>query len=322
MQANKALGTLLVLIGAFALVYLFWNNDNNPLSKFFAGLTQPIHDERTFSADQINNFSIESSSLDVNIIRGSGDNIVVTLHGRAAKGVAKDLQLVSEEDGDTLKLTLKRDNTFRLGFNWSNVKLTVELPDQTMQSLTAKVNSGDVTMDTATFDSIDLRTNSGDIETSAVTAFSKLQLKTNSGDLELDDITAGSIHLETNSGDIEMDQYESEFIQFDVDSGDVVLENGTGELKGEVSSGDIHLDTDDLTHHTNLKASSGDISISISKEPASLAVQLSTDSGDVVLGKSGFTKDGKNGDKDINGKFGDGELELIAQSGSGDVILK
>lgn len=322
MQSNKALGTLLVLIGAFALVYLFWNNGNISIASWFSGFTKEVHDERTFSADEFNNFTIDSSSLDVHIVQSGGDNIVVTLDGRATKGIAKDLLLVADEDGDTLKLKLEKDRGIRFGFNWSNVKLTVALPDRSWQSLNAKINSGDIDMDAGQFDSVDLRTNSGDIDVRSITVSSKLQLKANSGDLELEEITAGSIVLETNSGDIEMNRYESELTQFEVGSGDVVLENGFGEHKGKTGSGDIHLSADYLTHDTNLRAGSGDISISLSEDPTSLSVQFTTSSGDAIIRKSGFSQNGKNGEKDVNGQFGSGELQLTVRTGSGDIILR
>lgn len=322
MQANKALGTLLVLVGAFALVYLFWNNGSNSIASWFSGFTKPIHDERTFSADELSNFAIDSNSLDVDIVRGGGDDIVVTLDGRATKGVAKDLLLVTDEDGDTLKLSLQKDRGIRFGFNWSNVKLTVALPDREWQSLTAKLNSGDIDMNAGRFDSVELRTNSGDIDVRSISASSKLQLKANSGDLELEEITADSIILETNSGDIEMDRYDSVLTEFEVGSGDVVLENGFGEHKGETGSGDIHLSADYLSHDSNLKAGSGDITISLSEEPTSLSVQFSTSSGDAVVRQNGFSQSGKNGEKDVNGQFGNGELKLIARTGSGDIVLR
>lgn len=322
MKANKALGTLLVLIGALALVFLFWNNGSNSIAGWFSGFTKEVHDKRTFSADEFSNFTIDSNSLDVQIVQGSGDDIVVTLDGRATKGMAKDLLLKADKDGDTLKLALETDRGIRFGFNWSNVKLMVALPERSWQSLTAKLNSGDIVMDTGQFDSVDLRTNSGDIDARSTTVSSKLQLKANSGDLELEEITAGTILLETNSGDIEMDRYQSELTEFEVGSGDVVLENGFGEHKGETGSGDIHLSADYLTHDTNLKAGSGDISISLSEEPTSLSVQFTTGSGDAIIRKSGFSKNGKNGEKDVNGQFGNGEQQLTARTGSGDIVLR
>lgn len=322
MQANKALGTLLVLIGAIALVYLFLNNGSNSIGKLFSGFTKPIHDERTFSADEFANFIIDSNSLDVNIVRSGGDDIVVTLDGRATKAMAEDLKLVADENGDTLKLALQNDDGFRFGFNWTNGTLTVALPDRSWQSLSAKLNSGDIEMKAGQFDSVDLHTNSGDIDVQAITASSKLRLKANSGDLDLEEIKADTILLETNSGDIEMDRYESTLTQFDVGSGDVVLENGFGEHKGETSSGDIHLNADYLSHDANLKAGSGDISISLTEDPASLSVQFTAGSGDAIVRKSGFSENGKNGDHNANGQFGNGEIRLIARTGSGDIVLR
>jgi lia operon protein LiaG len=322
MQAIKALGTLLVLIGAAALVYLFFNNGSISFGKIFSGLTTPIHDERSFSADEINHFAIDSNSLDVHIVRSGADDIVVTLDGRATKGVAKDLKLVADENGDTLKLALQSEHGFRIGFNWTNIKLTVALPDRAWQSLTAKLNSGDIEMNAGLFDSVELQTNSGDIDVRSITASSELRLKANSGDFDLEEIKANSILLEANSGDIEMKRYKSELIEFEVNSGDVVLENGFGEHKGETKSGDIHMSTDYLSHDTSLKAGSGDIDISLTEDPQSLKVQFSTGSGDAIVRKSDFAQNGKNGEKDVNGQFGNGEIRLIAHTGSGDIILR
>lgn len=321
MQPNKALGTLLVLLGVSALIYLFANNGNTSFGNLFSGFTKSVHEERTFDAGEISSFDIESNSLDVDIVRTSGDDIVVTLDGRATKSIANNLQLESNVDGDTLKLSLQSNQKFHIGFNWSSVKLIVALPDRTWNHINTKLNSGDIEMHSADFITGELRTNSGDIEVKASSASELLQIKANSGDLELSNIKAHTISLETNSGDIALERYEAERLEFDVKSGEVKLEDGFAEIQGETGSGDIRLKADNMTRNVTLKAGSGDVNISLAQDPESLDVQFHTGSGDAVVRKSGFEKEGKNGERDVNGKFGSGELKLNVRTGSGDIIL-
>ncbi|MDQ6422120.1 DUF4097 family beta strand repeat-containing protein [Paenibacillus sp. LHD-117] len=322
MKANKALGTLLVLLGVCALFYLFMNNGKTSLSGIFSGFTKPVYEQRTFATDRLLNVEIESNSLDVDVVRGIGDDIVVTLKGRATKAEADDLQLSAEEDGDTLKLSLQSNNGFHIGFNWSNVKLTVELPDQTWDSFSAELNSGDLSIDSAEFNNAELNTNSGDIKAESITALTNLKVVANSGDISLEEVTGKTVELENNSGDLTIDRYEADLIQFDIRSGDVSLEDGVAQLNGEAGSGDIRLNADDLEYNTDLKAGSGDIIINLSRDPESLAVQFSSGSGDCIVRKDGFVEQGKNGDSDANGSFGSGDLKLSARTSSGDIVLR
>ncbi|WP_214627420.1 DUF4097 family beta strand repeat-containing protein [Paenibacillus agaridevorans] len=322
MKPNKALGTLLVLLGAIALVYLFFNQGNTSFGSLFSGFTKPVHDERTFSSNELSNIAIDSGSLDVNIVRGHSDEVIVTLEGRATKRVANDLLLKADQDGDTLNLSLQSDRGFRFGFHWSNVKLTVELPEKSWGTLTAKLNSGDIELGSSDFETVELRTNSGDIEVQSISASAELELKAISGDIKLKDITAQSIKLDTASGDVELERYEAETLKFNVGSGDVSLEDGSGALQGLTGSGDITLDASTINHDVDLKAGSGDILISLDHEPESLAVQFRTSSGDAIVRMNGFNEQGKNGEREVNGAFGSGEHKLTVRTGSGDIILR
>ncbi|MFD1954215.1 DUF4097 family beta strand repeat-containing protein [Paenibacillus thailandensis] len=322
MKSNKALGILLILIGVAALIYVLGNDGKIPFGKWFSNFTAQVGEQQSFPSDELSNIDIESDSLDVNIVRGSGDDVVVTLAGRATKGIADNFTLDAEQNGDTLKLTLQSDDSFRLGFHWSDVEMTVELPDKAWNEINARLSSGDLSLEGIQAESAALRSGSGDVKAVSLNASGEAVLEAGSGDIEIEDITAEAIRAKSNSGDIEIERYEARLLDFDAASGDVALEDGFAELKGEAGSGNIHVNADELRYDSVLKNGSGDISIDLAKEPEALTVSIRSGSGDAEVLKDGFVPQGNNDDNDANGMFGTGSVKLQASSGSGDIVLR
>lgn len=323
MRPKSAFGVFLVIIGLIGLYYVFTNEGKSPLEAVKNYFTDEVYEQQTVDLNDISNLDVESGSLDVNVVPGRGSEAVLTLQGRASKNVIKNIDFTTEKNNDTLYVTLIGDQSFKLRFNWSNIKLTIELPEQAWNELNVQVGSGDIRIDKQQFASAEIQADSGDIEVNRITVDDRLALKVGSGDIELKDVTSHSLELETDSGDIEAERYTSEQISFSVGSGDVSFEDGTGAITGEASSGDISLHADELLYDTDLTTGSGNVTVSLKNDPDSLGVTFSAGSGDGRIRLNGFSFErGSNGDDEIAGAFGAGEIKLNVQTGSGDFVLK
>lgn len=321
MRPKSMFGAILVVIGLIGLYYVFTNDGKSPLEAMKNFFAQEVYEQEKIDLNGIANINVESDSLDVSIVRGSGSEAVLKLQGHASKSYIKHLDMHAEQDGDTLQVTLESKSG--IGFGWNSVKLTVELPEHAWNEVSVLVDSGDIQINEQQFTKAELHADSGDIEIENISVADNLIVQVDSGDIEIKDITSTIVELEADSGDISVKDYTAERISFHNDSGDVSFESGAAQLTGEASSGDISLHADDLLYDTELSASSGDVTITLEHDPSSLAVQFHTGSGDSVIRKNGFDyEEGSNRDDDLKGSFGTGDIKLNVETGSGDIVLK
>ncbi|MCR2807338.1 DUF4097 family beta strand repeat-containing protein [Paenibacillus soyae] len=323
MNPRSTFGTILVVIGLIGLYYVFTNDGKPPLEAMKNYFTSEINREKSVDIAGIRNIEVESNNLDVHVVRGNGQQAVLTLQGRASKPIINDLSFDYEKEDDTLHIALKGKTGFQFGFSWSSVKLTVALPEHAWQDLDIVVDSGDIQLDNQQFANVNIQTDSGDIEAKRLAVTDKLELSIDSGDAELEEVSAQTIDLEADSGDITVKDYTAQRIDFSVGSGDVFIGQGTAALHGSTSSGDITVEAEELLYDSELEASSGDVTVELDEDPRSLFVEFEAGSGDGVIRKDGFTyEEGSRGADLIRGSFGDGDIRLQVTTGSGDFVLK
>lgn len=323
MRPKTTIGIILIVMGIIGLFYVYENGTQSALEKIRNFFLSEMNEQETYDVGDIQNLNIASGSFDVRLVQGSGSDAVVKLQGWASKNNIKNVKLNSDKKGDTLNISLKNDSGIRVGFGFSNIKLTVELPEKAWNELEIDINSGDVKLEQMQFNNAKIITGSGDVVANQFKVAHNLSVHVNSGDMSLRSLTAEKIDLETSSGDIRLKEYEAGSIDFKVNSGDVTFENGTAQLKGRTSSGDIIVKAEDIIRSTDLRTNSGDVTVLLENDPGSLAVQFKAGSGDGVIRKNDFTYEkGSKGASSIKGKFGSGEILLNVQTGSGDFVLK
>jgi len=276
---RKWIGILLIAIGIGGLYMSLtksWNFE-------WFGL-QNVEMEKSVSAGDVRHIRIESGSTDVEVVQGNSDEIVARLHGKASKNRADSYKLDVQTQGDTTRVDVDREVQFGFSFQWTDVKLTAELPERVWQTFA---------------------------------------IETGSADIDVRQIVSGQIELKVGSGDIDMETYTADKISFDVGSGDVRLTNGYAALTGETSSGDISIRAEKLQGDVDLKTGSGDVAIQLGQDPQSLAVDFQAGSGEGTVKWSGMKAETINEKHNIvRGTFGSGETKLKIRTGSGDFVLK
>ncbi|RJE83085.1 hypothetical protein D3P07_25985 [Paenibacillus sp. 1011MAR3C5] len=323
MRPKTTIGIILIIVGIIGVLYVYENGSGNTLLNIRNFFASEINEQQTIDISDVRNLDISSGSLDVRLVQGSGSDAVIKLEGWASKNYIKNMKLESTKKDGTLQLSLKNDRGIRFGFGFRGVKMTVELPEKTWNQLDVDLDSGDLSLEQMRVENAKLQTNSGDVEAADLQVDSNLSVSINSGDLTLRTVTARKMDLSSQSGDLSVKGYEADSIDFKVSSGDVHFEDGTAELAGKTSSGNIMMKSDNITRHADLRTGSGDVVVILENNPNSLSVQFKAGSGDGVIQKDDFTYDsGSKGANKIKGRFGSGEIKLNVQTGSGDFVLK
>ncbi|MEF3306893.1 DUF4097 family beta strand repeat-containing protein [Paenibacillus sp. GYB003] len=264
--------------------------------------SKEVNVEQSFEARNVQNVEIETSSTDVTIVRGGSERIEVRLEGKASPNIADGFGLRAEPKGDTLKIGIDKPDGFHIGFRFENVALTVELPDKQWNVLKAKVSSGNISMENV--------------------AGKTIEVQSSSGNVELADGEATTIELRSSSGNIEASGYKAELLKFHASSGNVTLKDGEAKLKGDAGSGNIRLEAAELTRDADLSAGSGNVTVSLDREPKSLAVDYRGGSGSGHIKWDGFQyKEKEEEGRKIKGSFGGGDTMLKVVTGSGDFRL-
>ncbi|GGG63812.1 DUF4097 family beta strand repeat-containing protein [Paenibacillus radicis (ex Gao et al. 2016)] len=234
--------------------------------------TEPYSKSETIDASSARNIAIETKSLNVNVVRGTQKEVVVRLEGRASAKYADRFDMDVEQSGDTLHIIGKYKDALTIGFNFENIKLIVELPEK---------------------------------------AWDQFEVKSASGNIRLADIQASQLELANSSGNIKVEDYAVTQLNFAIGSGNIVLEDGTGEIKGDTRSGNVHIDSEQILNPITLKVRSGNVKIESENEPESAKIQFRTGSGNSKVKWSQFSTVNSN----------DGGLDGVVGSGSGNIVI-
>lgn len=321
---QKKTGILIVAAGVLLLIFTL-----NPMKLFsdirfgFSFETREIDDQQSFEAGDFRRLDIRTGSSDIRVVPGSSDQVHVRLQGKVSERIANQVKLKTGTNGDTLELGVDEPDGIDVGIRITKLELTVELPDQSWDSVETVSGSGNIDIGWVHGDSVTIRAGSGNIDVRQAMG-GELMVKTGSGQIEAQDMEAESlIRLESGSGDITAERYKAEILEFKDGSGDIELKDGESAVKGESGSGQIRLETDQLNQDTDLKSGSGNVTVDVDREPSSLYVNFQGGSGSGKVKWDGIQYEAKDEDRGrLIGTFGSGDVKLNVRTGSGNFTLE
>ena len=214
--------------------------------------------EKTYPIQgNFSNISILTSDYDVNLL--PAEDGVPRLAAKEARRVRHSMAVT---DG-TLSIQIQDDRGFRdrIGIFIQSPKLTLYLPESSYETLLIKTTSGDISIpDSFTFTDAALKSNSGSIG-SAANVTNRLSSEATSGSVTLSNAAVG-------------------FVEASANSGSVVLSDITADtLEIETTSGSIHLRDILASCSLSLSSTSGGIRLSKCDAPE---IQIKTTSGSVT----------------------------------------
>ncbi|MEG7280799.1 DUF4097 family beta strand repeat-containing protein [Bacillus sp. 0909A] len=259
----------------------------------------------TYHAANIKKIKVTTSSMNAEVKSGQTDDIQVAAQGKISDK-SKKLFDVSQ-DGKSLTINQKEHGNSISFIPWSSekdMKITIIIPEKKYDEITVTTTSGDILIENVQTDQSAADSTSGDIELKDSRIKNEMTIKTTSGDVQADQNSLGQGEVKTTSGSIESNRTTSKKMSYKTTSGDIDL------LQGQKNE-DISINT-----------TSGDVSVEYQKEPASLAVDFQTDSGDSSVNLDQIMYQEKS-DRRITGYMGEsGTSNLLnVRTTSGDFEL-
>lgn len=186
-----------------------------------------------------------------------------------------------EERGNRIEIEYKRNWLHSFSF-FKRPKLTIYLPEDYDRDLAIEMGSGNLNYKGQSDKPIQIN---------------HLELDVSSGNVNMDSITA-------NSG------------VFDMSSGNINVKHYTGQLEADISSGNIHIQMDQLTDSVVVDVSSGHVQLDL-PDKADFTLDGKVSSGSI---SSQFTLENKQESKQaIKGVHGTGEHHLDLSVSSGKI---
>lgn len=297
MKKTVGLGIILVIAGVIGLIATLDGNI------WRLGST-PYHEGATALAEGVDVVDIKSTSMDIEVVQGDSDQIVVVLEGSVSKKLKDKVRLDIQQTGNRLIIEPSASTGFSIGFNILNVKATVKLP----------VKAG---------------------------GWEEIKATSTTGNIRLENAEAKQISVQTKTGDVRVHDYETELLAFNVTTGNVRLESGIGEVEGsaltgnirliggqvdkpvrlESTTGNIRLDAEQLRNDVQLRSTTGNVNVNLTLRPESLSVAFSSRTGDGKLGWDDFQAQSDK-ETELSGVYGDGQAaQLSVQTTTGNFRL-
>lgn len=235
----------------------------------------------------------------------------------------KTTHTVAVEEG-TLRIVSEEEigwkNLFNLSFE--NESVTVYLPKDTYDTLLIKTHTGDVELpESLHFNDVDITDSTGDVRCGADVS-NKLSIQLSTGDVTLTGISAGAIKCTVTTGDVRIQSVSC--------TGDVALKCSTGRtyledltcqnLRSEGSTGKAQIRNVVVSGTLEIERGTGDVAFD--KSDAN-EIRVKTTTGDVAgtlrTGKTFVTKT-STGDVNVPENAEGGRCEIT--TGTGDIVLR
>ncbi len=263
--------------------------------------------------EAFHNITIEGGSCDVRLYPSENDTC------RVVCTAEDDVDFTVEVGDDTLHIQRQDTKVRFLYFDiyWGETGISVYLPRSDYESLSIRTTSGDVEVpEFFSFPSADIQCGSGEVRLLASVG-DTLSVQSQSGDIHMGNTSPAIMNVQTGSGEISIDHVKGETaLQIRSTSGDVTLANVNGKAVDVItSSGEVTLSNAILEGSIYLKSDSGDVALRTS-DAADLYIQ--TGSGSVsgtLLSEKVFLIDTSSGDVTVPHSASGGKCEVTTQSG-------
>lgn len=303
---------LLVIAGGILVVLgLSYAGDSTRESKL-------IRQEITIQ-ERFENIAIDTEDCDVKFAMFSGrDDCMVEI--RSYQNV-KHTAVV--EDG-TLKIKMidKRNWTDHINIGWmESMEMTVYLPAAEYESLHVRTDTGDITLtQEPIFLEVMLRSDTGDISCVGV-GNDALDCMTSTGDISVQNSVPNRMKLQSDTGDLKVSVVACDEIHMRTNSGEVDAENVNVQMfTCQTETGDVELEQVLTDDYLQIRTDTGDVGV---ENCDAGRVNIETDTGDVsgnFLTPKWFSAFSDTGDVTVPNTPEGGECRI--QTDSGDIYFK
>lgn len=310
-MSNKSLSIILIVILAIiaisliSIMILAITSKNFKVSLFAIGNKTKLIYENEYDVNNIKSIEVDASSSNVKFIEGQEDKVKVSIYG------LEDEEFSVNLEQDTLKI-IKDKKSFHIFvfMAWARQEVIVEVPKNYNGNIRTQTSSGNIEVFDLEECNVSLDASSGnircgnvlngDIKTTSGNIIAgsgkELNIKATSGNIEAKNADKGI--FETSSGNIRLGNVKE--VEAKATSGSIKLEKTervvakttSGSIRIDeiskfcdlaVTSGSIRLQKVNLIDNSNIKASSGGVSIS---EINDIYIDADTTSGQNKINKN------------------------------------
>ncbi|MFZ3579273.1 DUF4097 family beta strand repeat-containing protein [Virgibacillus sp. DJP39] len=267
--------------------------------------TVEINQKETVIGEQIDTLVVSTSSADVEVETGAGEDIIILLTGEISEKLAEDYEFKVSQRGNSLDISFnkkKKDVGLQFKASYSDVKLQITLPEKTYNDLQIRTSSGEIILSKLVSKTVTSSSSSGSQLISDLSVSNKLFIKSSSGDIVVKGNNAGNAKLVASSGSIKSKELVS------------------NEAIMETSSGDIVYNSYAINGNLDFKASSGNVDIQFDQVPETLSLECRANSGDVNVRIDDLEIKEKN-DHNVVATLGLGKNNIKARTSSGDITI-
>lgn len=231
----NVIGVILCIAGAVVISTTLFQAGFNPESFTNAEYyTRDLDVEETFT-----DVRISGDMEDVTFTLSKDGKCHVTLREEE-----KAVHQVGVKDGTlTITVLDEREWFEKIGFWTNGPKVTVALPEGNYGNVSIETQMGDVQLSDLRCENLIISGNTGDVTLENVIARNELSVKVGTGDIMFDESDAGSINVETNTGDVEGSLLTEKTFEAKTNVGSVNVPKGNGgKCKIKTNTGDVEIE--------------------------------------------------------------------------------
>lgn len=285
---KKVLGIFLVITGLY-IAYNYITDVN-----WFGSANE---DSQSTSTNNVEKIEIDLSSIEANIIPEDRSDLLAEYEGEG--------ELFVEKNGDEIEIRVE-GKPFQW-FNWfkfnEREKLNIFLPEDYDQIMAIHIGSGKLEFSGSSNQPMILK---------------ELELNIGSGSVDLANLEVAKLDYDGSSGKVKGDSIKTEKSTFDISSGQLFLNGFTGEIEGEVSSGTIDIQMDELSGPIDIDVSSGKVDLDL-PDNADFTLNGKTSSGKISCDfPLSYEESSK---RSIQGEHGNGKHNIDLDVSSGNIHI-
>lgn len=300
---KRLIGMTCIVVGVLLAIVTF---GQSLFSLDFGRGKNDAGDVQEHALENIDRLDIDVSSSHVYVTSADIDHLRLEL--KKADDSRKTMH--TQEQGDELQISVQGPKFQILPLDWLTQLISGKMP-QTEELYVTIPDDFD--------QAIRLDSSSGTINMAGLQGLSELDIDVSSGSVVIEEIMTEKFRYDGSSGRLTVQGLNAHESEIAISSGKVILNDISGEIQGESSSGSVEINVASLEESIEWQASSGSITLRLPHE-ASFELSASTSSGSI---DSDFPMMVQSQSKrELNGVVGEGGVPIDLKVSSGKIKIE
>lgn len=300
---KRLIGMTCIVVGVLLAIVTF---GQSLFSLDFGRGKNDAGDVQEHALENIDRLDIDVSSSHVYVTSADIDHLRLEL--KKADDSRKTMH--TQEQGDELQISVQGPKFQILPLDWLTQLISGKMP-QTEELYVTIPDDFD--------QAIRLDSSSGTINMAGLQGLSELDIDVSSGSVMIEEIMTEKFRYDGSSGRLTVQGLNAHESEIAISSGKVILNDISGEIQGESSSGSVEINVASLEESIEWQASSGSITLRLPHE-ASFELSASTSSGSIDSDFPIMVQ--SQSKRELNGVVGEGGVPIDLKVSSGKIKIE